>query len=276
MDFASIGGLIAGIVVIVTVMVLDGGSPLELFAHPAAILLVVGGSLAATTIASPLKAIMLLPRLIMIAMLGIKFESAEAIESLAKMADKARREGLLALEDESRKIKDKFLQTGIMLVVDGVDPAQVRTILEINIEHTKERHKQGIAIFAQAGGFAPTFGIIGTVMGLISVLKQLDNPNQLAKSIASAFLATLWGLVTANLIYLPLAAKLKSKSEEEITYRYMIMEGILALQAGENPRIVREKLLSFLPPTEREKKGEGAKGDERSAQPGTQKAKAES
>lgn len=263
MDLATIIGLVAGISVVMTVMVMDGGSPAELFAKPAPILLIVVGSIAATTISSPLSAIKLLPKLIMLATRQTKFQAEEAIEVLAKMADKARREGLLALEDDSKKLQDPFLQKGIMLVVDGVDPAQVREILENNIDHMRERHKRGFGMFAAAGGFAPTFGIIGTVMGLISVLKQLDDPNKLAASIASAFLATLWGLLMANLVYLPIGNKLRSKSDEEMAYRTMLMEGILSLQAGENPRIVREKLMAFLPP-QGEGKQKGA-GKEKSA-----------
>ena len=163
-----------------------------------------------------------------------------------------------------------------MLVVDGVDPAQVRAILEIDIEHMRERHAANYGLFSAAGGFAPTFGIIGTVMGLISVLKQLDDPSKLAGSIASAFLATLWGLLSANLIYLPLGGKLRAKSEEEAAYRTLLMEGILSLQAGENPRIVREKLGAFLPPKAREKEEKGKGKEKAKAEaPAGKKAKAE-
>jgi chemotaxis protein MotA len=256
MDLATIIGLIAGMVTIVVVMVLDGGSPAELFAVPQAILLIIAGSLSATAITVPLNIFIKLPKLLMKAAMGESFDTVEAIETLANMADKARREGLLALEEESKKIKDPFMMRGIMLVVDGIDPAQVEAILDNNIHHMHERHKQCYGLFAAAGGFAPTFGIIGTVMGLISVLKQLDDPSKLAGSIASAFLATLWGLMTANLIYLPLSAKLKSKSEEEIAYRTLLMEGILAIQAGENPRVLKEKLYAYLPPQAAEKGGE--------------------
>jgi chemotaxis protein MotA len=175
------------------------------------------------------------------------------------MADKARREGLLALEEESKKIPDPFLRQGIMLVVDGTDPAQVRQILELEIKNMEERHEIGINFFVTAGGFSPTFGIIGTVMGLISVLKQLDDPGKLAKSIAAAFLATLWGLLSANLIWLPIGGKLTLRSKEEVTYRHMLLEGILSLQAGENPRIIKEKLSTFLSPAER-KHAEGGAG----------------
>jgi len=140
------------------------------------------------------------------------------------------------------------------LLVDGVDPNQVRDILDKEIEHMVGRHREGSGLFLAAGGFAPTFGIIGTVMGLIGVLKQLDDPSSLAHAIAGAFLATLWGLLSSNLIFLPIGAKLKSKSDQETKYREMLMEGVLSLQAGENPRILREKLNTFLPPNTRSSK----------------------
>jgi chemotaxis protein MotA len=250
MDIATIVGLVAGIGTIFLVLSMDGGSIAELFAHPSAIILIIGGSLSATIITTPLKFVVQLPKYLIQAFTTKKFDARETIDLLTKLADRARREGLLALEEDSKKIQDKFLQKGIMMVVDGVDSEQVEAILDTNIEQMKARHKAGAGFFAAAGGYAPTFGIIGTVMGLISVLKQLDNPSALGESIAAAFLATLWGLLTANLIYLPISGKLKAKSEEEARNRYMQLEGILSIQAGENPRIVRDKLNAFLAPSE--------------------------
>lgn len=246
MDLATILGLFGGLLIVVVVLLLDGGSPLELISHPAAILLTFGGSIMATTITTNIKTTLMFPKLVMLAFTTNKMDVASSIEILVKMADKARREGLLALEDDTKKIDDPFLQKGIMMVVDGIDPAQVRVIMETNIEQMRARHRAGYGFFSSAGGFSPTFGIIGTVMGLISVLKQLDDPNALAKSIAAAFLATLWGLLCANIIFLPISGKLKVKSEEETHFRYMQLEGILSIQAGENPRIVREKLGAYL------------------------------
>jgi chemotaxis protein MotA len=255
MDLATLIGLVAGLIIIVVVMIMDGGSPAELFAHPSALILIIGGSLAATTITTSLGVVTKLPKLMGQAFTTHKFDVVGSIELLVKMAEKARKEGLLALEEESKNVTDKFLQKGLMMVVDGVDPAQVRAILETNIEQMRGRHRGGINFFSAAGGFAPTFGIIGTVMGLISVLKQLDDPSALARSIAGAFLATLWGLLMSNLIYLPIAGKLKAKSDEEAHVRYLQLEGILAIQAGENPYIVREKLSAFLPPAKAGKAG---------------------
>ncbi len=273
MDIATIVGLIAGLGTIFVVLIMDGGSPAELFAHPSAILLIIGGSLSATVLTSPLKVVMQLPKYFIQAFTTKNFDAKSTIELLTKLADRARREGLLALEEDSKKISDKFLQKGIMMVVDGVDSEQVEEILETNIEQMKARHKMGAGFFAAAGGYAPTFGIIGTVMGLISVLKQLDNPSALGASIAAAFLATLWGLLISNLIYLPLSGKLKAKSEEEARSRSMQLEGILAIQAGENPRIVLDKLNAFLPPSE--VKSADDKGAEKKAPAGkTEKAPA--
>ncbi|MEI8131681.1 MAG: motility protein A [Leptolinea sp.] len=256
MDIATVIGLVLGITIVVIVMIMDGGNPLELLSNPSAILLTIGGALAATAYAMPLEAVMKLPKYFQKAFFVKKVHLQSIIETLASMADKARREGLLALEEESKKIPDAFLRQGIMLVVDGTDPSQVRAILDLEIKNMEERHEVAINFFNQAGGFAPTFGIIGTVMGLISVLKELENPGKLAKSIAAAFLATLWGLLSANLIWMPIAAKLALRSKEEVSYRKMLMEGVLSLQAGENPRIIKEKLSAFLPPAERKASGE--------------------
>jgi chemotaxis protein MotA len=265
MDIATISGLVLALTVIVAALILDGGSPAELFAAPAAIILIFGGSIGATIITSPMKVVLKLPQYLMQAFKTNKFDLKGDIELLTKLADKARREGLLALEEDSRKINDKFLKKGIMMVVDGVEPEQVSAIMETTIDQMRTRHKQGIGFFTAAGAFAPTFGIIGTVMGLISVLKQLDNPAALGEAIASAFLATLWGLLSANLIYLPVAGKLKSKSEEESHNRYMQLEGILSIQAGENPRIVRDKLTAYMAPSEIKVEKEETKGSDKKA-----------
>jgi chemotaxis protein MotA len=274
MDIATISGLVLALTVIVVALIMDGGSPGELFAHPSAIILIFGGSLGATIITSPLSVVFKLPKYIMQAFTTRKFDAKTTIELLTKLADKARREGLLSLEDDSKKITDKFLQKGISMVVDGIDPEQVSAIMETTVAQMRARHKQGIGFFTAAGAFAPTFGIIGTVMGLISVLKQLDNPGALGEAIAAAFLATLWGLLSANLIFLPIAGKLKVKDEEEARDRYMQLEGILAIQAGENPRVVRDKLSAYLAPAELS--GEGAaKGADKKAVPAkADKAKA--
>jgi chemotaxis protein MotA len=158
--------LVVGLVIVAVVMIMDGGSPAELFAHPSAILLTIGGAIAASVISFPLKSITALPKWFMLAFMSPRHDHETAIKTLTKMADKARREGLLTLEEESKKLSDEFLKKGVMMVVDGVDPAQVRAILEIEIKHLRERHEAGgIASSPWRAAYGPTMGIIGTVMG---------------------------------------------------------------------------------------------------------------
>jgi len=251
MDLATILGLVLALAIISVAMILDGGSPAELFHHPQAIVLTVGGAMMAALVSVPLKTILNLPKLFMIAFTGKDIDPVPAIDVLTDMADQARREGLLALEDKAKSLDDPFLRKGVMLVVDGVDPAQVKAILHAEVENMRHRHALGYGYFNACGGYGPTMGIVGTVMGLISVLKELDDPGALGESIAAAFLATLWGIMSANVLWLPVGGKLAFNSEKEAAYREMLVEGILALQAGENPRMVRDKLMAYVPPSSR-------------------------
>ncbi|WP_339061314.1 MotA/TolQ/ExbB proton channel family protein [Tepidibacillus marianensis] len=171
----------------------------------------------------------------------------------------ARREGVLAIEQHYQKMEDNpFLKEGLMLVVDGVDPQLIREILEIEIANIEARHDKGSKIFDMAGGYAPTMGIIGTVMGLVHVLGNLSNPDSLGPSIAVAFIATLYGVSSANVLYLPIGSKLKARSQMEILIKELEVEGILSIQAGENPQMLRKKLLAFLPPAMRNQEQEKA------------------
>ena len=178
---------------------------------------------------------------------------AERARQLVELAQKARREGLLALEEDARNIDDPFLQKGLQLVVDGTEPEVVRAVLESEIAVWEEREKVGEQIFTAIGGFCPTMGIMGAVLGLMHALGQSDDPKKMAKAIAVAFVATLYGVGFANLVFLPLAGKLKVRVAEKRLLYELTLEGILAIQAGENPRLVAEKLSAYLPPSERAK-----------------------
>src|ERR687887_1547129 len=160
-------------------------------------------------------------------------------------------EGLLALDDELAKIDDEFTKKGLQLVVDGTDADVVAEVLEIETEAMAARHGVSAKVFKDAGGFAPTIGIIGTVMGLIHVLENLDNPETLGPAISGAFIATLYGVAMANIIFLPTANRLAGLSKAEVELRTLTLEGILGIQAGDNPRILAEKLQSFIAPAER-------------------------
>jgi chemotaxis protein MotA len=173
------------------------------------------------------------------------------LDQLVSLADQARRDGLLALDAQLGEIDDMFTRNALQLVVDGTDPEMVHAILEAEVDGMSARHHAAAAPFEKAGGFAPTMGIIGTVMGLVHVLENLAAPSTLGPSISSAFLATLMGVGSANVIFLPIASRLKAISAEETELRMMTLEGILSIQAGDNPRLVADKLMSYLPPAER-------------------------
>ncbi len=189
---------------------------------------------------------MLVPQLLIIAFTEKKHDIPEIIKKLVGFSERARREGILCLESEMATTHDEFLKAGLQLVIDGTDPALVRDTLETQIAFIAERHHHGANVLETAGGFAPTMGIIGTVLGLINVLSNISDPSALGGAIALAFICTLYGIMSANLIFLPLAAKLKAKHEHEQLLKHIMMEGIMSLQSGDNPRIVEQKLKAFL------------------------------
>lgn len=225
--------------------VLEGGHVSSLFLLPPAII-VFGGTFAAVFASFPLKEMKKLPTWLKIAFTDKTFGTAEAYETLVRFAEKARREGLLSLEQELETVEDRFTRQGMQLVIDGTDPDVTREILESNITVMEKRHKVGIAVFEAAGGFGPTLGIIGTVMGLVHVLGNLSDPESLSKSIAGAFIATLYGVASANILFIPIATKLKQKDKIEVAAMEMVLDGILSIQAGENPSILKEKLKTHL------------------------------
>jgi chemotaxis protein MotA len=254
MEIATIIGLLLGLGAMVATMVIEGGNPMSLINLPAAVI-VFGGCAGALFVSFPLKQVLKLGTTIGQCFQTYKGDSMTLIELFVKLADQARRDGLLSLEEEARKIEDEFIKKGVMLIVDGVDPSVVQEVMETDTTQVTERHKEGIEMLKALGGFAPTMGIIGTVMGLINVLSRLSDPENLGHSIAVAFIATLYGVASANLIWLPMANKLKQKNQSEIIAREVALQGVLAVQAGENPRIVREKLESFLAPKLRGQEG---------------------
>jgi chemotaxis protein MotA len=176
--------------------------------------------------------------------------SAEVVPVIVDLSDAARREGMLALEARLADIDDPFLIKGVTLAVDGIDPEELREIMEAEVHAKRATDKHSAKFFTDAGGYAPTIGIVGTVMSLVHVLENLAKPDELGHMIAAAFLATLWGVLSANVLWLPIAARLKRLSELECTRMEIVIEGIAAIQAGSNPRVVAQKLRSLLPPQE--------------------------
>src|SRR5919202_1795482 len=231
------------------------GTPLGGLLNIPAVLIIFGGIAGVSIAANGMELMKLLPTLYKKAMTPEFPDVPEVVRQLVGYAEKARKEGLLALEPEIAAVDDSFTKKGLQLVVDGTDPELVREILENEIDGMAARHRNGALPFEKAGGLAPTLGIIGTVMGLVHVLQNLSQPATLGPAISSAFIATLFGVAAANLVFLPTANKLKLLSSEEVELRTMTLEGILAIQAGDNPRVVADKLISFIPPAERASDG---------------------
>src|SRR5215207_2130380 len=247
MDKTTLPGFILAIVALLGGAMMEGTTPDKLIMLPAFII-VFGGTIGAAMISFPLPVTTSIPKYFTILVKEVHHDLPHVVDTFVNLADRARREGLLALEQEASSL-EPFARRGIQMVVDGSDPALVREILEADIDAMRERHKPGAGFFEAMGGFSPTMGIIGTVMGLVHVLENLSEPDKLGPLIASAFLATLYGIFFANAFFLPVASKLKVKSAEEAHLKQLVVEGVLAVQSGDNPRVVREKLDAYLPPS---------------------------
>jgi chemotaxis protein MotA len=260
MDLATIGGLILAWVSLGLIVVIEGGGNFAALVNPGAFILVIGGTLGATMVGCSMEDVIAIPSVLKKAFLAKRVAVGETITMLVNLSRTVRKEGLLSLESVIETIEDDFFKKAIQIVVDGMDADQVRAILETDLELLEERHKRGHKVFATMGGFGPTLGIIGTVMGLVFMLANLSTPDTMGPAISSAFIATLYGVSSANLLYLPIAAKLQRRGEEETLLRRIILEGILSIQAGDNPRILEEKLLAFLQPRLRLQVSESLKG----------------
>lgn len=225
------------------------GAHLGAFWSIEAVVIIFGGTIGATMISYPMSVILNTLNIAKNALFVQEVDFTGAVTTLVNFATKARREGLLGLEEDVDGLEDKFLQKGMQLVVDGTDGELVRNIMETDLTFLEARHKQGESLFTTMGGYAPTMGIIGTVMGLVHLLGAgMSDPGALVTGIATAFLATFYGIASANLLWLPIAGKLKVRSEDEVLLRQVMIEGVLSISTGDNPRIVEEKLKAFLPP----------------------------
>lgn len=251
MDIATLIGLLLGFAGLLGGFLLEGGHLGMLLVGTAA-MIVFGGTFGAVILSFTMEEIKTVPYFLKVIFVDKKIDYLTVLDSLVETADKARREGLLSLESQLGEIDNPFLARGLQLVIDGTDPELTRNMLEMEIEAFEKKEKVGFEVFMSAGGFAPTMGIIGTVMGLVHVLSNVSDPDKLAGAIAVAFLATLYGVGSANVLWIPFATKIKGKSDKEVLLMELVLEGILSIQAGENPRVIREKLMTFLPPQTRE------------------------
>ncbi len=251
-DITTAGGLLLGIIAIFGSFLLEGGKMGALILLPAMVI-VFGGTFAAAMIGTSLKNFLGLWKMIFLVLFPPRYEVKETIGYVVHFSTIARKEGLLSLERELDKIVNPFMKKILRLAIDGTEPDVLRSLAETEVTYMGERHSRSASILQKMGGYSPTMGIIGTVMGLISTLAAAgDDANTLIRHIAGAFIATLWGVFMANIVWLPLADKLKHINNEEFLYMDVITEGILSIQAGEIPSVIKARLNSMLPAGEQE------------------------
>lgn len=259
MNIATLLSMIVSFAAIFAAYLIDGGTPSALLQVPA-LMIVFGGTIGVTCVSFPTSTLKKAPKVIAKAFKNQRSNRQEILDTFMSLSTIARRDGLLALEHElENKDMDEFITTGLRLVIDGADEEVVRQILETRILNMEHRHEKGMAMFEAAGGYAPTMGVIGTVMGLISVLGSLSggNATELAAKIGTAFIATFYGVGSANLIWLPIATKLKELNSDEVMARNMMLEGIQLLRGGSNPAFMKEQLKGYLENEEEEQTEEG-------------------
>ena len=256
MDIATIIGTIVTVILILLAM-----EDPAVFINVPSLLIVVGGTLGATLIANPLAGVMGGIGIYKKAFITGKSSPHELIETIVGFAETARREGILALESAVEEANDAFLSGGVRLAVDGTEPDLIMDILETELSYMEERHKTGVEFFSRMATMAPAFGMIGTLVGLVLMLGSMDDPAAIGPSMAVALLTTLYGSIMANVFFDPIAAKLKLYSTEEILAKRMVIEGIMAIQSGDNPRIVEHKLSVFLSPSLRPTSDDGEGGE---------------
>ena len=250
MDPATLIGIVLAIASLLFMMIMEGSSPLAIFLLPAMVL-VFGGTFGAAISGSSMADVKKMGGWFKQALLPAKVPPvSDRIATLVTLAEKARKEGLLALEAQVKEIDDPFLKRGLQMGIDGTDPEELRAVLEGEIAAKKAEDKVAAKFFTAMGGYAPTIGIIGTVVGLIHVLENLDKPESLGPLIAGAFVATLWGVLTANVMWLPMGAKITRISDLQAAQMELLVEGITEIQAGTSPRAVRQKLNALVPPSE--------------------------
>jgi chemotaxis protein MotA len=249
MDLTTILGIIAGVALVIGAIASGEGS-LFFFDLPS-LMIVVGGTFGSTLINFRMHDMLSVMKVLKKVFTSVENSSTETIEKLVKLAEKARREGILSLEQELKDIDDDFTHKGIQFAVDGAEPETIRVIMESELLSLEERHKVGQGIFIAMSHSAPAFGMIGTLIGLIQMLQSLEDPSKLGAGMATALVTTFYGALLAYLFFIPVAGKLSHRSKEELLQKELILEGILAIQSGDNPRIVREKLMTYLAPATR-------------------------
>ncbi len=258
MDLGLIIGQAAGFALLIFAIAIGGAGFLPYINIPS-VFIVIGGTLATMMMAEGVGGFQRLIQLWQVAVRVSSDNPGQIIDSLVTFSEKARREGLLALEDDMDSVDDVFLRKGMQLVVDGTDPELVRKVMQTELDSINQRHNAGKGVFDNMGSLAPAFGMIGTLVGLIAMLSNLSDPDAIGAGMSAALITTLYGSVMANAVFIPTANKLGNLHEQEVLIKEIMIEGTISIQSGDNPGIVKEKLMSFLSPQVR--KGLEGEGD---------------
>ncbi|HDG97731.1 MAG TPA: flagellar motor protein [Desulfobacterales bacterium] len=250
MDIATLVGIVLSFALVLSAIMMGGS--LSIFINIPSVMIVVGGTLGATMINYPLPDILKVTKVVKNAFFMKKMTASELIATFVNLAGVARREGILALESKLNEMEDEFMKKGMQLSVDGLEPAAIKEILETEIDAIQDRHKLGAEIFTTMGTFAPALGMIGTLIGLVQMLQTMSDPSTIGPAMAVALLTTFYGAVMANIMFLPIAGKLKNRSSEEVMMKDLMTEGVISIAKGENPRVIEQKLNAYLPPQMRQ------------------------
>lgn len=257
MDISSVVGLILAFGLIIGSMML-GSAPMSAFIDIPSALVVIGGATAATMMCFPLPNILGMPNIMLKVLLNKPADVKGVIEQLVSLAETARRDGLLALESRMEEVTNTFVKLGIQMAVDGTRPEIIEDIMRTEVDAVATRHQTGKGMMDQLGRFAPAFGMIGTLMGLIMMLSNMSDPSSIGAGMAVALITTLYGAIVSNAVFMPFAEKLSYINKAELNSMEIIIRGVMAIQSGENPRVIEQKLLTFLPPKLRPKSEEAA------------------
>lgn len=245
MDIASIGGILLAVVGILAGMMIEGGN-LAQITKPTAAMIVIGGTAGAVMLQFPMAIFLAAIKSLLKVFLHKGADGEAILQQIVSFANKARKEGIVSLDADLGNAEDPFLKQALMLAVDGTEPSELRKIMQLELDNKSEIEEKIPAVFEAAGGYSPTIGIIGAVLGLIQVMKNLDNIDEVGRGIATAFVATIYGVALANLICLPAAGKLKFRQREQVMLKEMMLEGVISILEGMNPRMIETKLRTFL------------------------------
>ncbi len=250
MDIATLLGILSSFGLVFAAIFMGGG--LKLFVSVPAMLIVVGGTLGATMINYPLRDVLGAFNVVKNVFIRKVIDFEDIINIFVVLSNKARKEGILSIEGDIIVLDDKFTIKGLMLAIDGTEPDSIMRIMSTEVDYLRDRHQFGAEIFSTMGAFAPALGMIGTLIGLVQMLQSMGNPDSIGPAMAVALLTTFYGSVMANLIFMPIAGKLRTRSRKEATGKEMIIEGVIALSTGENPRLLEQRMRSFLPSSRHE------------------------